>query len=151
MGRLRRQADGGKTARYLGAMLLLVLTACHSLWGAPEGRAQDFIEALVTAPTDTQKLREIANVAPDRKPEDLVDDLSARVALDFLRAKQAQGTTLKFDQGEDRRTGDARHAVTILVAYRQPGTQSYDQVSFQVLVEKDKEGQWRITRVSGGN
>ncbi len=132
-------------------MLLLNLTACHSAWDTPESRAQDFIEALVTAPTDAQKLREIANVTPERNPEDLVDDLSARVALDFLRAKKFQGAALEFDQGADGRKDAARRAVTILVTYLQPGTQTNDEVRFQVMVEKDEQGHWRIAHVTGGN
>jgi hypothetical protein len=151
MKRRGHRADGGKTAWVVGAMLLLGLAACHAFWDAPEGRALDFIEALVTAPADAQKLRDIANVAPDRNPEDLVDDLSARVALDFLRAKQTQGITLKFDRADNKRMDAGRRAVTIRVAYPQPGTQSYEKIRFQVLVEKDEQGRWRIARVTGGN
>jgi hypothetical protein len=132
-------------------MLVLGLTACHTSWHAPETRAQDFIEALVTAPADVQKLRDIANIAPDRNPEELVDDLSARVALDFLRARQAQGLALEFRQDNARQMDTSRRVVTILVTYPQPGTQTNDEVRFQILVEKDKEGQWRIAHVTGGN
>jgi hypothetical protein len=132
-------------------MFVLGLAACHPARHAPEGRAQDFIEALVTAPADAQKLRDIANIAPERNPDDLVDDLSARVALDFLRARQVQGVALQFHQGESRRIDASRRSVTILVTYLQPGTQSNDKVSFQVLLEVDKEGQWRIAHVKGGN
>ncbi|MHB8728883.1 MAG: hypothetical protein ACYC9K_07555 [Sulfuricaulis sp.] len=132
-------------------MLLLSLGACHPFGKAPESRAQDFIEALVTAPADAQKLRAIANVAPERKPEDLIDDLSARVALDFLRAKQAQGITLKFDRVANRQMDVKRHVVTILVDYPQPGKKTNGQIRFQVTVEQDKQGDWHITHVSGGN
>ena len=132
-------------------MLVLGLAACHTSWRPPEARAQDFIEAMVTADADAQKLRDIANIAPDRNPEDLVDDLSARVALDFLRARQAQGLALEFRQGEARQMDANRRAVTILVTYPQPATQTNDEVRFQVLVEKDNEGHWRIVHVTGGN
>ena len=105
----------------------------------------------MTAPTDTEKLREIANIGPDQNPENLVGDLSARVALDFLRAKQAQGASLKFVPAEDRRMDAKRHAVMILVTYLQPGTRTNDEVRFQVLVEKDNQDHWRIAHVTGGN
>lgn len=151
MGRRRHQADGAKTACRVGALLLLSLGACHPFSKAPESRAQDFIETLVTAPADAQKLREIANLAPERKPEDLVDDLSARVALDFLRAKQTQGVALKFDRAENRRMSATRHVVTILVTYPPSGKQKSGQVRFQVLVDQDKQGDWRIARVTDDN
>lgn len=152
MNRHRVRAGSGKTVWYLGVCWLLpVLAACHSLWSAPEGRAQDFIDTLVTAPADVQKLRDIANIAPDRNPDELIDGLSTQVALDFLRAQQAQGATFKFVQDQARRIDDARREVTIRVSYRQPGTKTDARVRFQVRLEKDAQGQWRITRVTGGN
>lgn len=132
-------------------MFLLGLAACHPTRHTPEGRAQDFIEALVTAPADAQNLRDIASISPERNPEDLVDDLSARVALDFLRARQAQGVALVFSQGEARRIDAGRRAVMILVTNPQAGTRTNDEARFQVLLEKDKEGQWHIAHVTGGN
>jgi len=132
-------------------MFLSTLSACHSVSRTPEGRAQEFIEALVTEPTDTEKLREIANIGPDRNPENLVDDLSVRVALDFLRAKLAQGATFKFVPTEVRRMDAKRHAVAILVTYLQSGSPTNDEVRFEVLVEKDNQNHWRIAHVTGGN
>ena len=152
MNQHRARAGSGKTVWYLGACWLLpILAACHPFWSAPESRAQDFIDTLVTAPADVQKLRDIANIAPDRKPDELIDGLSTQVALDFLRAQQTQGATFKFVQDQVRRIEDARRDVTIRVSYRQPGAKTDAQVRFQVRLEKDAQGQWRITRVTGGN
>ena len=132
-------------------MFLFGLAGCEPLWNAPEGRAQDFTEALVTAPADIQKLRDIANLAPDRNPEDLLDGLSVRVALDFLRAKQAQGVALKFALGETRQIDRLRRAVSIHISYLQPGTPTNSDVRMQVQIEKDARGRWCITRVTGDN
>lgn len=145
------RAYGRKAAWYAGALLLFGLAGCESLWNAPEGRALDFIETLVTAPADTQKLRDIAQLAPERNPEELLDGLSIRVALDFLRAKQAQGVTLKFAQTEAKRVTDTRRVVTIQASYLQPGAPLNNDVRLQVQVDKDDQGRWCITRVTGDN
>jgi len=132
-------------------MFLLVLAACEPFGNAPEGRALDFAEALVTAPADVQKLRDIANIGPERNPEDLLDGLSVRVALDFLRAKQAQGVTLKFSMGKVQVIDAVRRAISVHVSYLQPGTTANSEVRIQVQIEKDGQGRWRITRVTGEN
>ena len=139
-----------KTAWVVG-VLLLCLTACEPLWSGPDDRAQDFLETLVTAPTDLQKLRDLALLAPERNPEDLLGDLSARVALDFLRAKHAQGVALKFSHDEARGLDATRDSVTIRVAYLAPGTSVSHEVKMHVQLEKNAEGQWRIVRLTGAN
>lgn len=130
---------------------MLVLAGCEPFWSAPESRALDFTEALVTMPADMQKLRDMANLVPDRNPEDLLDGLSARVAVDFLRAKQAQGVTLKFALGETRQINASRRAVSVRVSYLQPGTLANNEVRMQIQIEKDAQGRWCITRVTGDN
>ncbi len=132
-------------------MILFVLAGCGLIWNTPEGRARDFIEALVTAPAEAQALRDIANLPPEQNPEALIDDLSARVGLDFLRARHAQDVSLKFVTGETRRLDEARHTVMIHVSYLQPGTPTTDEVRFLVRIEKDAQGRWRIARVTGDN
>jgi hypothetical protein len=151
MSRRGYQACSRKSAWAAGALFLFGLAGCEPFWSAPEGRALDFVEALVTAPADMQKLRNIANLAPDRNPEDLLDGLSARVALDFLRAKQGQGVALKFALGEAKQIDAVRRAVSIRVSYLQPGTPANSEVRMQVQIEKDNQGRWRITRVTGDN
>jgi hypothetical protein len=130
---------------------MFVLAGCEPFRNAPESRALDFTEALVTMPADMQKLRDIANLAPDRNPEDLLDGLSARVAVDFLRAKQAQGVALKFALGEARQINASRRAVSVRVSYLQPGTPANSEVRMQIQIEKDAQGRWCITRVTGDN
>lgn len=128
-----------------------LLAACEPLWSTPESRARDFIEALVMAPAETQPLRDIASLPPEQNPETLIDDLSARVGLDFLRARQAQGVSLKFVAGETRRTDDTHRTVMVRVTYLQPGTPVTGEVRFQVRIDKDDQGRWRIARVTGDN
>lgn len=140
-----------RTAWVAGLWLVLGLAACEPFWSTPEGRARDFIEALVTAPAQTQVLRDIANLPPEQNPETPIDDLSARVGLDFLRARQAQGVSLKFAQGETRRVNDTHRAVMIHVTYLQPGTPVTGEVRFLVRIDKDTQGRWHITRVTGDN
>ncbi len=132
-------------------MFLFGLAGCEPFWSAPEGRALDFAEALVTTPAEIQKLRDIANLAPARNPEDLLDGLSIRVTLDFLRAKQAQGVALKFALGEARQINASRRAVSVRVSYLQPETPANSEVRMQVQIEKDDQGRWCITRVTGDN
>ena len=151
MSRRRYQRYGRIAAWYLGTLVLWGLAGCEPFWTAPEGRAQDFIETLVTQPVDTQKLRAIAHVAPDRNPEDLLDDLSARIAVDFLRAKRAQEVVLDFGQSDVRQINITRRMVTVRVSYRQPGAPANGEVRFQVRLEKDNRDQWHIVRVTGDN
>jgi hypothetical protein len=149
MNRRGYQVCSSRSAWAAGALLLLGLAGCESIWNAPEGRALDFAETLVTMPADMQKLRDIANLAPERNPEDLLDGLSVRVALDFLRAKQTQGVALKFALGETRQINVSRRVVSIRVSYLQPGTPANSEVHLQVRIEKDDQGRWCITRVTG--
>ena len=152
MNRRGYQACSRKSAwTAAGALFLFGLAGCEPFWNAPEGRALDFAEALVTTPTEIQKLRDIANLAPPRNPEDLLDGLSIRVTLDFLRAKQAQGVALKFALGEARQINASRRAVLVRVSYLQPETPANSEVRMQVQIEKDDQGRWCITRVTGDN
>ena len=144
------QACSRKSA-WTAALLLFVLAGCEPFRNSPESRALDFAEALVTTPADMQKLRDIANLAPDRNPEDLLEGLSTRVAVDFLRAKQAQGTALKFELGSVRQIDVLRRAVSVRVSYLQPGTPANSEVRMQIQIEKDAQGRWCITRVTGDN
>ncbi|HEU5338412.1 MAG TPA: hypothetical protein VFU39_03910, partial [Sulfuricaulis sp.] len=86
-----------------------------------ETHARDFIEALVISPSEMEQLRDISNLSSERHPEELLDDLSARVGLDYLRTMQVQGESLKFVLGESRRLGETQRTVKVHVTYLQPG------------------------------
>lgn len=151
MNRRAQETDKRKITRTAGIWLVSLLAACEPFWNTPESRARDFVEALVTAPAETQPLRDIANIPPEQNPETSIDDLSARVGLDFLRARQAQGVSLKFVAGETRRVDDMHRTVMVRVTYLQPGTPTTGEVRFLVQIEKDEQGRWRIARVTGDN
>lgn len=151
MSRLKRETGDRKATWVAGIWLVSALAACEPLWSTPEGRVRDFIETLVTAPAEIQPLRDLAHLPPEQNPEALIDDLSARVGLDFLRVRQAQGVTLKFVQGESRRTDDTHRTVMIHVSYLQPGTPVTGEVRFLVWIDKNDQGRWRIARVTGDN
>lgn len=148
-GHLTSTANTARAAA--GLWLVLLLAACEPFWSTPEARARDFIEALVTTPAETQPLRDIANLPPEQNPEALIDDLAARVGLDFLRARRTQGVSLKFVQGEARPVDDAHRTVVIHVSYLQPGTPVTGEVRFLVRLEKDDQARWRVARVTGDN
>ena len=150
MSRRGYQACSSKSA-WAAVLFLFGLVGCEPFWNTPESRALDFAEALVTTPADLQKLRDIANLAPDRNPEDLLEGLSVRVALDFLRAKQAQGVELKYALGEARHIDALRRVVSVHVNYLQPGTPANSKVQLQFRIEKDDRSRWCITRVTGDN
>ncbi|MDH3514687.1 MAG: hypothetical protein OEM83_07455 [Gammaproteobacteria bacterium] len=149
----RRGYDTSKPALswVTGFWLVSIVAACEPIWATPEGRAREFIEALVMAPSGQEQLRDIANLSPEREPDDLVDGLSARVGLDYLRAMQSREVPLTFVQGESRQTGEARRTVKIHVTYLQPGTPATAEVRFLVRIEKAGGNRWHIARVTGDN
>lgn len=128
-----------------------MLAACEPFWSTPETQARDFVETLVTAPADSSRLRDIAKLPAGRHPEELIEGLAARVGLDFLRAQQAQGVTLKFFQGETRQPAASQRFIDVHVSYLQPGTTRKGEVRFEVKAEKDPQGNWRLTGVTGEN
>ncbi len=142
-------AQGGRWALgFIGLVLIGLLSACEGFWNSPEDRAQTFIEALIVAPAATAKLRDIANIPSEREPEDLLQGLAARVALDFLRAKQAQGVKLNFSHGDVRRTDATHRVVAIRVTDASNVAAVNNDIGFQVYLESQEQNQWRIVRVT---
>ena len=147
-----RTHDGAKDIiAWVGGLLLILALGCDAVRNAPEGQARDFIQTLVMSPAETQRLRELANIATDRDPEDLLDGLSTRVAVDFLRAKEAQGAALDFGRGEVQRVDAIRQVIGVRVSYAPAESGASSEIRFQVYLEKDDQGHWRIARVTGGN
>jgi hypothetical protein len=151
MDRRRNARSNPELRWFAGFWLASNLAACEPIWAAPETRARDFIEALVTSPAEMEKLRDIAKLSSEHHPEELLDDLSARVGLNYLRAMQARDVPLKFVQGESRRLGEARRTVKVHVTYLQPGTPTIGEVRFLVRIEKTGQDRWHIARVTGDN
>lgn len=151
MDRRRKERSNTEVRWIAGIWLVSMLAACEPSWTTPETRARDFIEALVTSPVEMEQLRDIANLPSGRHPEELLDDLPARVGLDYLRAMQARGESLKFVQGESRRLGEARRTVMVHVTYLQPGTPTIGEVRFLVRIKAGGQNRWHIVRVTGDN
>lgn len=147
-----RSGRSNPEARWIaGIWLASILAACEPSGTTPEIRAKNFIEALVTSSAETEQLRDIANLASERQPEELLDGLSARIGLNYLRTIQAQGGSLKFVLGEIHRLDVARRTVKVHVAYLQPGAPAMSEVRFLVNLEARDPNTWRIVRVTGDN
>jgi hypothetical protein len=132
-------------------MLLVValVAAAVLIWpwrGDPEGRAREFIEVLIFAPQDTEALRRSAGVPESRDPRGLIGSLSAQVALDFLRAKHAQGATLLLETGV-RQAEKQRRSITVYVSETNTRRVARGEARFLVSLERDESGNWRITGV----
>lgn len=142
-------AQGGREALGFVSLLLIgLLSACEGFWNSPEAQAQAFIETLIVAPAETAKLRDIAKLSSDRQPEDLLQGLAARVALDFLRAKQAQGVKLNFSRGDVRRPDSSHCVVVIRVTDTSNVAAVNSDIGFQVYMENQEQKQWRIVQVT---
>ncbi len=139
------------TAKALAALLLATAAVVgFLLWDTPVPRAQDFIKMLVLEPSDTEKLRDIANTPTKQSPVELLSGLDTRVGIDYLRASYLQGVKLKFSYGEIQRKEPRKRIVTVMVTQAETvGRQDHArrQVRFQVDMGKDQDGEWRITRV----
>lgn len=142
--------SGGATRAVIFSCLVAALAACGP-GGAPEYRARDFIEALVREPENTQKLQTLARPPAGQAPQKLVQGVSAGVALDFLRARRAQGADLMFTLGEVQRPDRQRRIVAVAVSHSEPTeipgarTAARREIVFKVKIEGNE--QWRITRV----
>lgn len=146
-GALARWAKTG------GVLLTLCVVVGCSRFGfsEPQDRAREFVETLVTAPGELDKLREIARLAPERQPEDLLEGLSARVTLDFLRARRSQDMALNFAVKDMQKPDNARRLVTIRVGYADTGKVAEKELLLQVSVERSGQDDWHITRVTAGH
>jgi hypothetical protein len=69
----------------------------------------------------------------------------------FLRTKQTNDVALKFALSETRQIDVLRRAVSVRVSWLQPGTPANSEVRMQIQIEKDAQGRWCITRVTGDN
>jgi len=140
-------------ARTGGMLLALCVVVGCSRFGfsEPQDRAREFVETLVTAPGASDKLREIARLAPERQPEDLLEGLSAKVTVDFLRARHTQDMALNFAVKDTQKPDNNRRLVTVRVGYADAGKVAEKEWLFHVSVERNETGDWRITRVISGH
>jgi len=141
-------------ARMGGVLLTFCVVVGCSRFGfsEPQDRAREFVETLVTAPGESDKLREIARLSPERQPEDLLEGLSARVTLDFLRARRTQDMALNFSVKDMQKSDNDHRLVTIRVGYADGADKAAEkELLLQVSVERNGQGDWRITHVTAGH
>ena len=130
-------------------ILAVNLAACSFFSSAPESRARDFVKLLITEPDNDQRLRELSGLNHKQSPLELVDTLTAKVAVDYLRAKYRQGVKLDFAVGDVQNQGDGRKVNIIVIDRAKAKAGTPDKVQFSTFVEKGSLG-WVVTRVRAG-
>ena len=149
--RVRVGALGGWAKMRSVLLALCVVAGCSQLgFSEPQDRAREFVETLVTAPDASDKLREIARLPPERQPEELLEGLSSKVTVDFLRARRTQDVALNFSVKDTQKPDANRRLVTVQVGYADTGKTAEKGWLFQVGVERNEKGDWRIVRVIAG-
>lgn len=125
-------------------LLVAGLAACGWFTGAPESRARDYVRGIIAEPENTDRLTALTH--PRAGMDDVLDTLSGRVAVDYLRAKHRQGQSLKFGIGNLEKLGDGRRVHITVVDYAEAKHGIYDKVVFVVYLENSERG-WLVTRV----
>ncbi len=124
----------------------LILFALFGLRG-PGAVAREFLEALLRMPEDYTTLRKIANLGESDDPRSLIEGVSTRVTLDFLRARARQGVVLDVSVAESRRPEPGRYAVILRVLENADGGSSRSR-RFQVRLQRSDAGDWRIISIT---
>jgi len=134
-------------------MLLTALTVfggCGLFRDAAESRARLFLETLVQEPDDRERLSELSKPADEHGPETVIEGMSTRLAIDYLRARQRQGIPLDLAVTAAQRLDTGRRQVLIAVSANPPGLrqESDGRIRFQVTLELTEQRQWLVTRVT---
>lgn len=130
----------GLIAVVLGMQLL---AGCFLRPGAPEARAELFIETLINTPQAQDELAIIAELPPQTGAEALVEGVAARAGLKYLQARARLGARIRVDASDSRLTGDQQQ---VNVNARE-GYTGGEVVRFHVhLARRDDE--WRVTQVT---
>lgn len=83
-------------------------------------------------------------------PQELLSGMPARIAVRYLRAREAQGATLKFSARGIQRPEERRRIVVVYAVTSVAGVTETGEVRLQVLLTADAAG-WRIDGVSAGD
>jgi len=59
--------------------------------------------------------------------------------------------SLDFSRGQVQRLNAARRVVDVRATYAPGDRGAHNQIQFQVHMEKDDQGRWRIARITGGD
>lgn len=130
------------------AGLLITLAcvgACSHSDSVAESRARAFVRALVIEPDNQEGLAELSALAPRQTPDDLLDGVLAHVAIDYLRAKKAQGTELTFAVADKKELTENSMVVTVTVAE----SPTHARTRLRVTMQDTPEHGWLVTGVQG--
>jgi len=122
---------------------------CELFRDSAESRARLFMETLVQEPDNRTRLGELAGPA-DGDPESVLDGLSTRLAIGYLRARHRQGMQLDFAVATAQRTDPDRRTVRVAVAAPAAGLRHErdGRIRFETILERSEPHGWRVTRVS---
>jgi hypothetical protein len=117
----------------------------------PDTVAVEFMEALMQAPADAERLRAAGHLeAGDELPpaiDRIVDRMATRLALDYLHARLQQNAGYRVRVIERRQPEPRRYAVLLAVGERAE-TEAASPRRFQLGLQQLENGDWRVTGVS---
>lgn len=118
----------------------------------PETVAQNFIEAFLDVSPDepdySGRLRAAAHLDQADDPQSVIDGLSTRIALDFLRLRRRQGAVQRIAIGESRRPAPTHYVTALRVVERVDNSRGSLTRRFNVVLLKSDNGDWRVTSVA---
>jgi len=112
----------------------------------PERSAGEFLQTLIAAPADVERLRSAAHIAATDDPQALLQGLSTDVTLNFLRARQTQGSPQDIRVVARQQPTPERYGVTLRVS----DANVTDTATFRYFVgrfETAANGEWRLVAV----
>jgi hypothetical protein len=129
---------------------LAVVAGCELFRDAAESRARFFLETLVQEPDNRERLRDLSKPADDQDPTTVLEGLSTRLAIDYLRARHRQGMTLDLEVTAAQRLDAGRRLVLIAASANPTGLrqESDGRIRLQVALELSEQRQWLVTRVT---
>lgn len=137
--------------------------ACGWISNAPEARARDFIESLITQPrisgpgpdgTGNRALKPGAAALGERDATIPLGGLATRVTFEYLRAKHIQGTKFVFGYRGVQRPAKNERIVTIIVTVPQttPNAPREADQRFQFHVRlRHEQQEWRVSGLETGD
>ncbi len=140
-----------------GALAVLALMAvsaiatlvyCLPRLETPERLARDYLKRLVTEPSAIAEDEALARSTGGAPPEALLERLAARVAVESLRARHAQGAQLHFRIAEVREVGADRRRVFVDVEVRGGADRVSPTERFVVVLTRDERGDWRLRGIT---
>jgi hypothetical protein len=140
-----------RRVRWLGVLVLTALIAAavilfpRGLRG-PETVAIEFLEALLQTPDDPERLRAAAHLADGDDPQRLLGELTTRITLEFLHARERQGMQHRIGVSERHRPTPQSYAMVLKVTEQDDNEQLHTR-RFHVGLQQAENGDWRVSAV----